>query len=394
MGTFVYICRKEKIIEMINRFITKSIQQNLFKGKAIIIYGARQVGKTTLLKQLSDKIDQDILWINGDDLQTAADLQPSLNRLKFIIGKHKIVFIDEAQRIKNIGLIIKLIVDNLKDVQVVATGSSAFDLASEIKEPLTGRKFEYYLYPFSYQELADHYGNYEEFKKLEHRLIYGSYPEVVNNEGTERDVLQLLTSDYLYKDIFSLERLKKPDLIVKLTKALAFQVGSEVSYNELAGIVSADKKTVARYINLLEQAFIVFRVGSLWRNMRNELKFAKKIYFWDNGVRNALINNFNSLDFRDDIGKIWENYLVSERMKFLSYNKIYTNVYFWRTVQQQEIDWIEERDGKFYAYEFKWSEKRRGRRIKSFFEKYPVEFFATINRQNYYLFLSKEVPEE
>jgi predicted AAA+ superfamily ATPase len=255
--------------------------------------------------------------------------------------------IDEAQYIDNIGLTIKIIVDNIPDIQVIATGSSAFELANALNEPLTGRKFEYMLYPVSYNELVNHNGLIAEKGLLEHRLVYGSYPEIASSPGEEKELLQLIASSYLYKDLFIHQQIKKPQLIEKLTKALALQVCSEVSYNELAQIVGADIQTVEKYIDMLEKAFIIFRLYSLSRNLRNELKRARKIYFYDNGIRNTIIGNYSPISARTDAGALWENYFIAERQKFLHYNKLYTNRYFWRNHAQQEIDYIEDRGGHF-----------------------------------------------
>jgi predicted AAA+ superfamily ATPase len=278
--------------------------------------------------------------------------------LKSIIGKHQYVFIDEAQRIKDIGLIGKMITDEIKDVQLVLSGSSALEISNSTQEPLTGRKFEYQLFPISWEEFENHVGYVEANVQLEERLIYGMYPDILNNRSEAREVLKQLTSSYLYKDVLSLTGIKKPDLLDKLLKALALQLGSEVSYNELSNMLQIDKATVSKYIDLLEKAFIVFRLNSFSRNQRNEIKNNRKIYFYDNGIRNMIINNLNPLDLRTDKGALWENFLISERLKMQQYNRIYTNNYFWRTVQKQEIDFVEESNGQLTAYEFKW--KRKG----------------------------------
>ena len=295
--------------------------------------------------------------------------------------------IDEAQRIENIGLCIKLIVDNLPNVKVLATGSSAFELANRINEPLTGRKWEYLLLPFSYEEMCIHSGELEERRLLENRLIYGYYPDVVNSPGDEQPILKQLSSSYLYKDILTWQQIQKPAQLEKLVQALAFQVGNEVSFHELGQLCGLDNQTVERYVDLLEKAFIVFRLGSLRRNLRNELKKSRKIYFYDNGLRNAIINNFNPMNLRADTGALWENFLVSERQKRLAYHEISVNRYFWRTHAQQEIDYIEERNGQLHAFEFKWNTTAKARIPKTFTRAYPDSTGKIITPDNLQDFL-------
>ena len=372
---------------MIERRLTKILTDRLFKRKAIVLIGARQVGKTTLLKELTHNMD-DVLWLNGDELGTRTLLQDvSVEKFRSMIGSRKIMVIDEAQRIENIGLKMKLITDNLSNVQLILTGSSSFDLANRINEPLTGRKWEYTLFPLSFAEMAEHTSPFEEIKHLPLRLVYGYYPDVVTHPGDEREVLKQITDSYLYKDILEWERIKKSDKLVRLLQLLAFQVGSEVSLNELSRQVELDKNTVEKYITLLEQAQIIFRLGSLSRNLRNELKAARKIYFYDNGVRNALINNFNDLALRDDVGALWENWMISELVKKRHYDRKFVNRYFWRTTQQQEIDYIEEADGVLTAYEFKWNPKKNAKISKTFLNAYPNTEIKTVNTDNFYTLL-------
>lgn len=352
--------------------------------------GARQTGKTTLAQMLTGQFDRkDTLWLYGDDFDTQKRFaNPNREALRLIIGDAKLLVIDEAQRIENIGLVIKIIIDQLKDVKVVATGSSSFELANKVNEPLTGRKWEYKVFPFSFKEMVDHHGYITEERLLEQRLIYGYYPEVVNNIGRERETLKQLANDYLYKDILSWKFIKKPDGLEKLLQALAFQVGNMVSYNELGQISGLDNQTVEAYISILEQSFIVFRLGSLSRNLRNELKKTRKIYFYDNGLRNAIINQFNPIELRTDIGALWENFLVSERQKFNANSKRYANVFFWRTLQQKELDYVEEYGGAFHCYEFKWNNKKGKTQIPSDFPKaYEVAEFNVITRENMHSFL-------
>jgi predicted AAA+ superfamily ATPase len=343
---------------MIKRLLEKVLLKKMDDKKAIILLGPRQAGKTTLIKHLMERSEQKLLFWNGDEADIRAILENSTSiRLRNLIGDNKVLIIDEAQRIENIGLCIKLITDNIPGVKVIATGSSAFELANKINEPLTGRKWEYHLYPLSYAEMVQHNGAMDEKRLLEQRLIFGYYPEVVTNPGSEKELLKQIASSYLYKDILTWERIQKPEKLERLVQALAFQIGNEVSYNELGQLTGLDNQTVEKYIHLLEKSFVVFRLGSLSRNLRNELKKSRKIYFYDNGLRNAIINQFNPIGLRNDTGALWENFLISERLKYIQYNEIYCNRYFWRTHAQQEIDYVEEQEGKLTAYEFKWNQK-------------------------------------
>lgn len=373
---------------MIKRALQKNIREKLFKNKAIILIGPRQVGKTTLLKQIA-KNEDNILWINADNIEDRELLaHSSSTRLKAIIGNNKIVIIDEAQRISDIGIKLKLIIDEIKNVQLIATGSSSFELSNQINEPLTGRKYEYKMYPLSFNELVQNSNLLDELKMLEHRLIYGSYPDIINNYGNENEILQQLSNSYLYKDILEWNKIKKSDKLIKLLQALSFQIGNQVSYHELGQIVGLNSETVESYINLLEQSYVVFKLSSFSRNLRNELKKSHKIYFYDNGVRNSVIANFNPINLRNDIGALWENYLLSERIKYCAYNKIYSNKYFWRTHSGQEIDYIEEREGKLFAYEFKWNINKKVIVPKSFKNAYLDSSFELINPDNYEKFIS------
>jgi predicted AAA+ superfamily ATPase len=362
----------------------------MFKGKAILLTGPRQVGKTTLLRQImTDEGGENILFLNCDEPDTLQLLgNVNSTQLKNLIGRNRIVLIDEAQKINNIGNTLKLLVDNIADVQVIVTGSSAFDLRDRLNEPLTGRKFEFNLYPFSTQELINAGSATEEKRLLQQRMIYGMYPDIVNNPADAKPLLFELSNSYLFKDILSYKDVRRPDELNRLLIALALQTGNEVSYNELSKTVGIDKETVERYIDLLEKVFVVFRLGSFSRNLRNELKKSRKIYFYDNGVRNTLINNFQPLALRRDAGALWENFMISERKKHVSYNAIYTNTYFWRTHAQQEIDYIEERDGQLFAYEFKWNEKAKARLPVSFSSAYPEHAFELVNPVNYLDFIT------
>ncbi|MDR0815318.1 MAG: ATP-binding protein, partial [Bacteroidales bacterium] len=296
---------------MIERAIQKVIEQRLFKGKAIILTGARQVGKTTLLVNIALRQQIPVLTFNCDEPESRQLLSnTNLQKLRSIIGNYKLIVIDEAQRVENIGLTLKIIIDAFKDVQLLVTGSSSINLWDTINEPLTGRKLEYHLYPFSWKELATNTNALIERQSLEKRLIYGSYPDVVNYVGEEKEYLMNLTNSYLYKDVLNFGDIRKPALLENLLVALALQLGGEVSYNELGQTIRADSQTVERYIDLLEQSMIIFKRSAFSRNIRNEIKKGKKIYFYDNGVRNAIIQNFAPLALRQDVGALWENYFV------------------------------------------------------------------------------------
>lgn len=375
---------------MIPRKLHKILSEKLFTGKAIIVIGARQTGKTTLLKQLTQNLEQ-VLWLNADEPDTVALFDNSSStRLKAIFARKKTVVIDEAQRISDIGLKLKPITDQIPEIQLIATGSSSFELANKVNEPLTGRKWEYNLFPLSFSEMVQHHGFIEENRLLKHRLIYGYYPEVVTNAGSEKEILKQLTDSYLYKDILMWERIKKSEKLIKLLQALALQLGSEISFNNLGNLLELDNQTVEKYIQLLEQTFVIFRLQAFSRNHHKELKKGRKIYFYDNGIRNALIANFSLPELRQDIGALWENFIISERVKYLHYNNLWVNSYFWRTQDQQEIDYIEEKDGVLSAFEIKWNVKKEARLSKSFSKAYPNHQFNVINPDNYEQFLISE----
>jgi len=377
---------------MIYRYIEKQILDKFYKGKAILLLGPRQSGKSTLIQNILSKQKEQFIEFNGDETDVRKLLTNiSSTQLKQIIGSNKIIFIDEAQRIENIGLTIKLITDQIRNVQVIASGSSSFELANKINEPLTGRKYEFLLLPLAYSELKNHQGFLEEQRLLEHRMIYGYYPEVVSKPNEEKELLQLLADSYLYKDLFVLDQIKKSSLLSKIVRALALQIGSEISYNEIAQLVGANKQTVEKYIRLLEQAFVVFHLSSYSRNIRNELKKRKKIYFYDLGIRNAVIGNFNNLSSRTDVGALWENYLIAERVKYLAYTQSYAHKFFWRTTQQQEIDYIEEHIvNEPLAYEFKWNPNSKAKFSKTFTENYKPKITKVIHRENYDEFINLE----
>lgn len=373
---------------MIKRTVAHLVEKRMNDHKAIILLGPRQSGKTTLARQLVAGQNKRSLWLSGDETDVREMFsRPTSARLKGIIGRHKLLVIDEAQRIENIGLCIKLITDHLPGVKVIATGSSAFELANRINEPLTGRKWEFLLLPFSFAEMAAHQGLTDEKRLLAQRMVCGYYPDIVNNPGDEAPRLKQLADSYLYKDILTWENIQKPDRLEKLVQALAFQVGSEVSYKELGDLSGLNNETVEKYVALLEKAFIVYRMPALSRNLRNELKKGRKIYFYDNGLRNAVINQFNPLELRNDKGPLWENFLMAERLKYLCNEGIAASRFFWRTTAQQEIDYIEERNGKMLAWEFKWKAKGRVHFPASFLKAYPGTQASLISQENFMKFV-------
>lgn len=369
----------------VERILKNTLIEKFNSGKAIVLIGPRQVGKSTLINSILK--EKDFLFLDGDDFSVQQQLsEPSTNYLKRLIGDKKIVFIDEAQRIKHIGITSKIIIDQFKDLQLILSGSSAFELNNEINEPLTGRKWEYNMYPISFEELEKTIGFLEVNSQLEQRIIYGMYPDVINHVGKEQEVLENLINSYLYKDILMLSGIKKADSLQKLTQALALQIGNKVSYNELSQLIGVNKETVSSYIDLLEKAFVLFRVNPFSRNLRNEIKTNRKVYFYDTGLRNALISNYNSLALRQDKGALWENFLISERVKYLKYHKQYSKTYFWRTAQQQEIDWVEEIDGKITAFQFKWKSKKKVKFPQKFIDAYQAEV-KVIDTNNYFEFI-------
>lgn len=368
---------------MIDRFIADLLQDELYEGKALLVFGPRQVGKTTALKKLIAAQAQSYLFLNADESDVRESLENTTStQLRLLFGNHKIVFIDEAQRVANIGITLKLITDVLTDVQVIATGSSAFDLASKTQEALTGRKREFFMFPLSFAEMVQHHGLLEEKRHLEQRLIYGYYPEIVTKPIKATNNLRELAESYLFKDVLQLDFIKKPILLTKIVKAIALQIGSEVSLQEISRLVGADVHTVEKYMDILEKAFVIFTLPALSRNVRNEIRKGRKIYFYDTGIRNALIANFNGLKNRTDTGALWENFVIAERMKWLRYNNKHVDTYFWRTTQQQEIDYLEEENGQFSAVEFKWNSKQKARFSKTFLNAYPIANSMVISPEN------------
>ena len=369
---------------MIQRTVLRKIKENLFMGKTIILFGPRQSGKTTLLEMLANDIQEKVLILDCDEPDIRKELTDvTSTQLKHRIGNARVVMIDEAQRVKNIGITLKLFHDKIKDVQLIVTGSSSLELTGEINEPLTGRKYEFLLLPLSTGEMIGNTDITTEKRLLKQRLLYGMYPGVINEPGNERKILNNLSESYLYKDIFTFQDIRKPEIIESLLEALALQIGNEVSYHELSNILGIDQLTVRRYIDLLEKSFVVFRLRSFSRNVRNEIRKSRKIYFYDNGIRNALLSNFSEIDLRTDKGALWENFLVSERFKLLNNLQIDSIRYFWRTTQQQEIDYIEERDGVISAFEFKWNDKAKKKIPLTFLNAYPDAITNLVHTGNY-----------
>ncbi len=372
---------------MIKRIITNTIKQRLVDKKIIILLGARQTGKTTLLKKFV-QTDSNAVWLNADEAIVQAIFQNfTVAAFQAFVGNAKMIIIDEAQQIPDIGKKLKQLYDSELDLQIIATGSSAFDLKNKTNEPLTGRKWEFNLYPFSFSELALHTSIPAEAQQLDKRLIYGSYPEVVVNSGDEKERLKLLTDSYLYKDVLMWQGLQKPEKIIQLLKVLALQMGSEVKYNELGKQLQLTNDTVEKYIALLEQTFVLFKLPSYNTNLKKELTKGKKIYFFDNGIRNALIGDYRPLAIRQDVGALWENYIISELWKKNSYNNEYGNFYFWRTADQQEVDLVIEKNGTLYTYEIKWNDKAKATLSKTFSGNYPNHQFSIIHSKNYWEYL-------
>ena len=370
---------------MIRRLLQDKIEERMFSGKVIIVIGARQVGKSTLFNMVLEGRQEPVLQLNCDEPEVR-EMLAGMNsqELRLLIAGNKIVMIDEAQRVDRIGMTLKRITDNFPDVQLLVTGSSSFELQNRLDEPLTGRKYEYHLFPLSTGELMRAYGLLGVKQTLENRLIYGSYPDIFNHKEDAKELLHNLSGSYLYKDILSLDNVRRPTLLVKLLTALALQVGSEVSYNELAQTVGTDNKTVEKYVDLLEKCFIIFKLSGFSRNLRTELKRAKKFYFYDNGIRNAILQNFAPLALRQDTGALWENFFISERIKANQYAGRYVNSYFWRTNQQQEIDYIEEADGQFSLFEMKWNPKKANTQFPaSFLSTYVVREQAIVTPENW-----------
>lgn len=373
-------------MEHLNREITSSIIQSLKPNKVVVILGSRRTGKTVLLKKIVETLNEKHLLLNGDDFTTLSLFEPrTIEHFKSVLGKTKLLIIDEAQQIPEIGKSLKLIVDNIPEIRILISGSSAFDILNKTGEPLTGRKITFYLYPFSQTEYNQRENIAETKARLNERLILGNYPELIHLQGKNEkgNYLKELASSYLLKDILTFEGIKNADKILNLLKLIAFQIGKEVSLHELGRQLGMHKNTVDKYLDLLSKTFIIFSVNAFSRNRRNEISKSKRWYFYDNGIRNIIIENVNDINLRNDVGELWENYVVSERLKFQQYNAMLVSNYFWRTYQQQEIDWIEEREGKLFAYEIKWNSKKKVKIPSAWKTSYPESSFEVIHPENY-----------
>lgn len=366
-----------------NRIIEKQLKERLFQGKIVILYGARQVGKTTLIKKVLAEYGEKGRYLNCENLsvqQGLADMEAV--KINAFLGNYSLIVLDEAQKISNIGEKLKLLIDTYPNMQIIATGSSSFDLAHRTAEPLTGRAFHLMLTALSAEEIVGNFDLLTMTAQLEKFLRLGSYPEIYqfsNEEATER--LNEIASSYLYKDILQFEGIKKSSIVQKLLQLLALQIGNEVSYNELSTQLGVSRQTIEKYLDILEKSFIVFTLRSFSRNKRKEISKSIKVYFFDNGIRNSLIQNFNPLPLRDDIGALWENFCISERYKYNVAHKRQPNYYFWRTYNKKEVDYVEEEDGKIHGFEFKWNENNTPKAPKDFTEGYNADF-SVINPKN------------
>ena len=377
-------------MKYIKRDLEEDISRRLFSGKAIIVYGPRQCGKTTMIRHITEKWADDVLWLNGDSPDIRDELENvTVSRWKLILGSRKILVLDEAQRVSNVGLALKLLIDEMPEIQVIASGSSSFELADKTSEPLTGRKFEYRLLPLSFHEMITRNGLLQEKQLLEHRLLYGCYPDIVTHLEDSERLLSELVNSYLFKDIYALEGLKRTRILDNLVKALALQIGSEVNLNELSGLTGTDRKTVEKYIDLLEKTYVVFSLPAFSGNLRNEIRKGKKIYFYDLGVRNAVLGNFCRTGSRTDQGGMWENYLILERLKRNINRPFHPHSFFWRTQAplNQEIDYLEESNGKLQAWEIKSNPQAKARIPLTFRKAYPEAETCILTPEKYDDFL-------
>lgn len=356
-------------------------------NKVMVLLGARRVGKTVFIKHLSDtEFSEPYLWLNGEDITTLAILADrSVENYRSLVGSNRILIIDEAQKVPEIGLVLKLMVDHIKDIKIIATGSSVFDLSNKLGEPLTGRKYTFYLFPLAQVEYSKYENLTETRSRLEERLVYGSYPELTSIAGLDEkaDYLRELVNSYLLKDILEFEGIRNADKLINLLRLIAFQVGKEISLEELGRQLGISRNTVERYLDLLSKVFVIFKLAGFSRNLRKEITKSNRWYFYDNGIRNALISNFNPLSLRNDHGELWENYLITERIKYQQYTGMHSNNYFWRTYQQQEIDLIEEHSGRLDAFEIKWSTTKKVKAPAAWVNAYPDSTYKVITPENY-----------
>ena len=371
----------------INRAIRQIFLNKLQPNKVLVLLGARRVGKTQFLRNLADNyLDEPFLFLNGEDISTSAVLnERTIANYQRLLGDKKLLIIDEAQKIPEIGLILKLMVDNIEGIKIIVTGSSVFDMTNKLGEPLTGRKYTFHLYPFSQMELSKYENLIQTKANLEERLIYGSYPEVINLESNNEKSAYLneIVNSYLLKDILEIDGVRNSDKMLNLLRLVAFQIGKEVSLEEVGKQLGLSRNTVERYLDLLSKVFVLYKISGFSRNLRNEITKTSRWYYYDNGIRNVLTTNFNPVSIRNDIGELWENYLLSERIKSQHYNEMLVNNYFWRTYQQQEIDWIEEREGKLHAYEIKWNDRKKPKVPSAWIKAYPDSSYNVITPENY-----------
>lgn len=378
--------------KILRRTIEENIKKSLVPNKVVVLLGPRRVGKTVLVKGLTTNLKEPYMLLNGEDADTRKKLEyRSKQNYLNLLGSKRILIIDEAQKIPEVGKILKLMVDEIEGLKVLVTGSSAFDMNKYTGEPLTGRKKDFNLFALSEQELDQIENDIEKVSNLKHRLVYGNYPELLQFEDEEdkQDYLQNLVNSYLLKDILEFENIKNADKIFNLLRLIAFQVGGEVSYNELGTQLSMSKNTIEKYLDLLSKVYILHSVSAFSRNLRKEIAKGRKWYFFDNGLRNILIGNMNPIELRNDVGQLWENYIISERIKFQKYNRMLVYNYFWRTYDQQEIDWIEDRGGILHAYEFKWNPKRKAKQPIAWKKGYENTIFKVINSDNYLEWIRK-----
>jgi len=378
-------------MELITRILEDQLIKSLIPQKVVILLGPRRVGKTVLIKQVIERLQEPYLLLNGEDFSVVEILsRRSVQHYKNLLGDKRVLLIDEAQKIPEIGKVLKLMVDEIVGIRILVTGSSAFDIDKYTGEPLTGRKKTFNLYPLSEAEYDQIETLIEKRDNLRERLIYGNYPELIHIKDREdkSDYLREIVNSYLLKDILSYENIKNSDKILSLLRLIAFQIGGEVSYQELGKQLSMSKNTVEKYLDLLSKVYVLHKVGGFSRNLRKEVTKSSKWYFYDNGLRNLIIANLNPIELRNDMGQLWGNYIISERLKYQKYNRKVVNNYFWRTYDQQELDWLEEREGKLYGYEFKWNARKRVRAPKGWETNYPESEFKVINPENYLEWIS------
>jgi predicted AAA+ superfamily ATPase len=374
---------------MIKRKIEIQLLESIKPGKVLVLSGARRVGKTILLKKISEQLKSDFLFVNGEDFAVQEALKRrTIQNYRNFLGNRKILIIDEAQKIEDIGSILKLMIDSIEDLKIIISGSSSFDILNLTGEPLTGRKINFTLFPISESEIIESETELQRKDNLIERLIYGNYPEIIsiNDRNEKKEYLTEIINSYLLKDILIYDKIKNSSKIFNLLRLIAFQVGNEVSYQELGSQLSMSKNTIERYLDLLSKVYVLHKVEGFSKNLRKEVTKQPKWYFIDNGIRNAIIANFASLEFRNDIGQLWENYIISERIKFQNYKRIRVNNFFWRTYDQQEIDWVEEKEGKLFAFELKWNAKS-SKVPKAWQKNYSNSEFMLVNQENYLEFV-------